>query len=147
MSETYVYLCSRKIDSYYIFCIICYILCIFWTLGAYPFFDHKNVLVTGFVLPAILFCFFNVFIVYVRNNFYFIEDTYGLNRSITAHNKRVDILKKKARELRNKIVENGPESVYGDENGKLVKKVMDMEVTRRQALKLANELAEQAGGE
>ena len=148
VSETYVYLCSRKVDSYYIFCIICYILCIFWTLGAYPFFDQKNVLVTGFCLPAILFCFFNVFIIYVNNNFYFIEDTDGINRRIVAHNKRVDALKKKARLLRKVLVsEGGTEKIYGEENGRLVQKVMDMEVTRRQALKLAKDLADDQGGE
>ena len=90
VSPTYVYLCSKKIDSYYIFCIICYILSIFWTLGAYPFFDHKNVLVMGFIIPAILFCFFNIFIVYVKNDYYFIENVKAINHHIVAHNKRVD---------------------------------------------------------
>lgn len=147
VSTTYVFLCSRRVDMYYILCMICYILCIFWTLGAYPFFNHKNVIVTGFCLPAILFCFFNIVIVYVKNGYFFIEDTDGINRNILAHNKRVDVLKSKARELRKEILEKGAESVYGEENGRLVQKVMDMEVTRRQAIKLANQLAEEHGGQ
>ena len=140
VSTVFIYLCSKKVDQYYIFCIINYVLCIFWTLGLYPFFDNKNVIITGFILPLILFFFFNIFIVYFKNNFYFVEDLDGINRNIDAHNKRVDILKTKARTLRNKIMEDGPEAVYGEENGRLVQKVMDMEVARRKAIKLAKEL-------
>jgi len=33
--------------------------------------------------------------------------------------------------MRQKLIENGPESIYGEENGKLVKKVMDIEKARR----------------
>ena len=106
----------------------------------YPFFDNKNVIITGFMVPLILFFFFNIIITYFKNNFYFVEDIDGINRNIDAHNKRVNILKKKARDLRNKIMSEGPEAVYGEENGRLVQKVMDMEVARRKAIKLAKEL-------
>ena len=77
--------------------------CIFWTLGAYPYIDNDNVLVTGFMVPAIAFFFLNVFIIYMKNGYFFVEDTYGINRNFKAHNKRVDLLKVKARGLRSKL--------------------------------------------
>lgn len=104
MGATYIYLCDKKIDEYYIICIICYMIGVFWTLGAYPLFDDPAVLAAGFCIPAILFCLFNVIITYVQNNYYFLEDTAGLNRHIKAHNKRVVSLKKKAKELQIKIM-------------------------------------------
>ena len=100
VSPIYVFLCSKKIDMYYILCIVNYILAIFWTLGAYTFFEDTLVLVLGFIMPAILFCFFNIFIVYVKNGYFYIENTASLNHYISAHNKRVDILKIKAKKLR-----------------------------------------------
>ena len=124
ISTVHLYLCSPKMEVYYIFSLICYLICVLWTLVAYPFFDHKNVLVTGFVLPAILFCFFNIFIVYERNNYHFIEDVDGLNDAIKTHNKRVDTLKKKARDLIKDMEDKGFESVLGKGYGKLVKKVI-----------------------
>jgi hypothetical protein len=124
-----------------VLCIICYILSIFWTLGVYTAYEHDIVILTGLFLPAIFFCFFNVVQIYVRNNYYFIEDVSGINRNIEAHNKRVTALKEKGRELRDKIIQDGPEAVYGEENGRLVKKVMDIEVAKRQAAKLEAKIA------
>lgn len=106
--------------------------CIFWALSAYPYLDNNNVLVSGFMLPAIAFFFLNVFIIYMKNGYYFVEDTDGIIRNTKAHNKRVDLLKEKARKLRTILkTDGGVEKVYGDENGRLVQKVMDMEIARR----------------
>ena len=140
VSNTYMYFCSKKVDQYLIFSLVVYCIAIFWSLGLYPLMDSKNVLVSGFMVPAIIFFFLNVVIVYIKNGYFFVEDIPGINRNNLAHNKRVDSLKIKAKELHKKIREEGPEAVYGDENGRLVQKVMDMEVARRQAIKLAKEL-------
>ena len=86
--------------------------------------------------PAIGFFFFNIIEIYIRNSYFFLVDTDGINRSIVAHNKRVDDIKARGREIRKVILEEGPETIYGDENAKLVKKVMDIEIARRQAAKL-----------
>jgi len=136
VDKTYLYLCARKVDQYYVICIVCYLVGIFWTLGFYSAFPYPSVLLTGILVPAIGFFFFNIIQVYIRNNFFFVVDCSGINRNIVAHNKRVDDLKAKGRELRKKIIEEGPESVYGEENGRLVQKVMDIEIARRQAAKL-----------
>lgn len=77
----------------------------------------------------------------MRNGYYFLEDVPGINRNTVAHNKRVDDLKAKARTLRDQILMDGPEAVYGEENGRLVKKVMDIEIARRQAAKLQAKIA------
>ena len=108
-----------------------------WTLVAYDFYRHKNILVTGFLVPAILFCFFKIVIVYIKNNYSFLENIDQINYGIDARNKRVDVLRKKARVLRDQILEKGAETVYGAENERLVKKVMDLEVDRRNSIKLA----------
>ena len=91
--DTYVFLYSRKIDQYYITCICSYLVCVSWTIGIYSFLQNDNVLVSGLMLPAIAFFFVNVFIIYMRNNYHFLEDTAGINKSFLAHNKRVDLLK------------------------------------------------------
>lgn len=141
VGETYVFLCAKRIDTYYIVSLICYICTIFWTLGFYAFIKDKIILVTGFILPAIMFFFFNIVIVYIINNFYFVEDVNGINRNIKAHNKRVDHLREKANKLKAIMQDpaKGPEAIYGPDHGKLVQKVMDIEVARRQALKLSKE--------
>jgi len=136
VSPIYIYLFSRKIDTYFVLCIICYILCIFWTLGIYEAYPYDIVLLSGLMVPVIAFFTLNIIQIYIRNNYYFVEDVSGMNRKIEAHNKRVDALKTKGRELRDKILSDGPEAVYGEENGRLVKKVMEIEVARRQASKL-----------
>ena len=139
ISQTFVYLCSRKVDQFYVLSIINYVLSILWTFGIYQAYPYDIVLLTGFMLPAIGFCFFNIIQIYIRNNYFFIEDVPGMNRNIDAHNKRVDALKLQARELRDKIVNGGIEAVeaiYGEENARLVKKVMDLEVMKRKAQKL-----------
>ena len=46
----------------------------------------------------------------------------------------------KAKKLRTEILETDVESVYGEENGKLVQKVMEMEIARRQTFKLAKKM-------
>ena len=140
VSPTFVYLCTKKIDMYYILCIINYGISIFWTLVCYIFFENKLVLVLGFITPFILFCFFNIFIVYVKNGYFFIENITSLNYHISAHNKQVDLLMIKAKKLRTEILETDVESVYGEENGKLVQKVMEMEIARRQTFKLAKKM-------
>lgn len=86
-------------------------LSILWTFGIYQAYPYDIVLLTGFMLPAIGFCFFNIIQIYIRNNYFFIEDVPGINRNIEAHNKRVDALKLQARELRDKIVNGGIEAV------------------------------------
>jgi len=86
MSYTYVYLCEKKIDEYYIFCIIMYLIVIFWVLVIYPFVLEPNLLVSGFFIPAIFFFFLNIVITYIKNNYFFVEDTDGLNRDIMYHN-------------------------------------------------------------
>ena len=46
--------------------------------------------------------------------------------------------------MRDKINDEGLpglEAVYGEENARLVQKVMDMELARREAIKLAREIA------
>lgn len=126
-------------DVYYIFSLICYMCTCFWTLGFYAFADNKNILINGFLLPVIMFFFFNIVIIYMLNNYYFVEDVDGINRNIAAHNKRVDALKIKARTLKQKMNEHGPEAVYGEEQGRIVQKVMDIEVARRQAEKLTKQ--------
>lgn len=141
MSKTYLFLCSRQIDQYYVICIICYGVTIFWTLGFYNAYPFWSVILTGLICPAIGFCFFNLIQIYISNSFFFVVDTDGINRNIIAHNKRVDEIKVKGRDIRNKIIEHGPEAVYGEENGKLVKKVMDIEIARRQAAKLNAKIA------
>ena len=139
LGTTFVYLCSRKIDTYYIMSLIMYIIAICWTLGLYPMFDRKVLLVCGFFLPAIIFCFLNIFIIYTKNGYYFIENVALKNKHITMHNKFVDKLKEKAKALKARILKDGPESVYGEENGRLVQKVIDIEVATRQALKLTKQ--------
>ena len=141
VGDTYVFLCAKRVDTYLIVCLICYICTIFWTLGFYAFIKDKIILITGFILPAIMFFFFNIVIVYIINNFYFVEDVNGINRNIKAHNKRVEVLKEKANKL--KVImqdpSKGPEAIYGHEHGRIVQKVMDIEVARRQAAKLSKE--------
>lgn len=136
VSQTYVYLCSRAIDQYYVICIVNYGISIFWTLGMYNAYPNVSVLLVGLCTPAILFFLFNLIQIYIRNSYYFVVDTDGISRNIVAHNKRVDEIKEKGRAIRKLIIEDGPEAVYGEENGKLVKKVMDIEIARRQAAKL-----------
>ena len=88
-----------------------------------------------------MFFFFNIVIVYINNNFYFVEDVDGINRNIKAHNKRVDILKEKANKLKAIMQDpsKGPEAIYGQEHGLIVKKVMNIEIARRHAAKLSKE--------
>lgn len=139
-AQTYVYLCAYRVDVYYIFSLICYMCTCFWTLGIYAFADNKNILINGFLLPLIMFFFFNIVIIYMLNNYYFVEDINGINRSIVAHNKRVDALRVKAKTLKQRMNEEGPEAVYGEEHGRIVQKVMDIEVARRQAAKLTKQI-------
>lgn len=137
VSPTYIYLCSKNIDIFYIMSGILYVICAFWTLGVYSYWESKIILCTGFILPAIIFLYFNVVVIYVKNNFHFIESAAEVNRRISAHNKRVLGLKTKALTLRKKIIEEGAGAVYGEDNARLVKKVMDLEVQRRETAKLA----------
>jgi hypothetical protein len=86
MGYTFVYLCDKKIDQYYIFCMILYLIVTFWVLVVYPFVDDPNLLVSGFFIPAILFFFLNIVITYIKNGYFFVEDIEGLNREIRYHN-------------------------------------------------------------
>ena len=137
VSATYVYLCSKNIDIFYIMTGILYVICAFWTLGIYSYWESKIILCTGFIVPAIIFLYFNVVVIYVKNNFHFIESAAEINKRISASNKRVDALKTKAIELRKTILEKGAGAVYGEDNARLVKKVMELEVQRRETAKLA----------
>ena len=109
---------------------------IFWTLGFYNAYPYFGVILTGLITPVIGFFFFNLIQIYISNSFFFVVDTDGINRNIIDHNKRVDDIKVKGRKIRNKIIDEGADAVYGAENGMLVKKVMDIEIARRQAAKL-----------
>ena len=116
---------------------ITYALSIFWTLGFYSAYPYQSVLIVGLLTPAIGFFFFNIIQIYIRNSYFFLVDTDAINRNIVAHNKRVDEIKARGREIRKVILEEGgPGAIYGEENDKLVKKVMDLEIARRQAAKL-----------
>jgi len=44
------------------------------------------VIINGLLLPAIFYFYFRVVVIYIRNNYFFIEDTDGINRNIVAHN-------------------------------------------------------------
>ena len=63
---------------------------VLWSFGIYFITESTNVLVSGFFVPAIMFFFFNIIIVYIKNDYSFIEDVNNLNRKINDHNKRVD---------------------------------------------------------
>ena len=89
VSDTYMFLLTRKVDQYSIFSITCYMAAVFWSIGIYSFSENENYLVTGFFLPAILYFFFNVIIVYIKNDYSFLESVEILNSNIRAHNKRV----------------------------------------------------------
>ena len=56
-----------------------------------------------------------------------------MNKKINAHNTRYAKTKKLAKMLKEKIAEDGPESVFGEENSALVLKVIEGE-QRRKAL-------------
>ena len=119
-------------------CIINYGISIFWTLSFYRAYPNYSVLLVGLFTPAIFFIFFNIIKIYIRNSYFFIENNEGINRNILAHNKRVDEIKARGREIRKVILESekGADAIYGKENEGLVKKVMDIEIARRQAAKL-----------
>ena len=131
--ETYMYVFSMKIDQYFFLCMVMYVVTCLWTLGLNILFDSDTLLLTGFFVPAILFFYLNIVQIYVRNNYFFVEDVDGINREVDARNKRVEELKVKARVLREKIRTEGPGSVYGEENALTVKKVMDIEHAKREA--------------
>lgn len=132
-NNVYVFLWDRRVDLYFIMSGVVYLLAVFWAFILYRFFDDdKAVLVNGLGVPLITLLFLNIVVIYVRNNHFYLEDIDGINRAIAAHNKRADAIKLKGRELSKKMMrEGGPESVYGEENGKLVEKVMQAELTRR----------------
>ena len=63
----------------------------------------------------------------------YLQDIKKLNRLVNAHNTRYAKTKKLAKLLKDKIAEEGPEAVFGEENSALVLKVIEGE-QRRKAL-------------
>ena len=139
--RTYIYLINKKVDSFAISVLFNYLIILAWTVAFYGLTKKYIVLLIGVVVPIILIFYSAGFLYYSKNDYHFLQNLKRENKKIQIHNDRLAKTKKQAKDLKRQIQEEGPETVFGDENAMLVVKVMQADQRMKEIQKLAEAAA------